>query len=270
MLKQRVLTALVMAPIALFGFFGLSGIPFALFVGAVVVVGAWEWARFSGLESMVSRCAFAGVVAAWLVALYSQPQWGQKIVLYGAVWWFFAAFLVVRYPSSVRYWGGQAGCFLIGMFVLVPAWQALLLLKQAEHGNYLILAVLLCVWTADIGAYFTGRKFGRRKLAPKVSPGKSWEGAIGGCLLCVVVASGVALYFDASVLQLIQVAALTVFVVAASIVGDLTESMFKRQVGLKDSSNLLPGHGGFLDRIDSLTAALPVFASILVLVGWAM
>ena len=222
MLKQRIITALVLLPFALGGFFLLNGTLFALFIGAVVSLGAWEWARLAGFTAQVQRVAYAALVAT----------------------------------------------LLFGLLILLPAWQGLVLFKQWPEANWLILAVMVLVWGADIGAYFAGRRFGKRKLAPQVSPGKSWEGVFGGLLATLLICVGVAIYRDWSFASLLLGLIGTAVVVLISVVGDLTESMFKRQSGVKDSSNLLPGHGGVLDRIDSLTAAIPVFAALLWLAGW--
>ena len=159
---------------------------------------------------------------------------------------------------------------LIGLLILLPAWQGLVLLKQWPLGNYLIVAVMVLVWGADIGAYFSGRAFGKRKLAPQVSPGKSWEGVLGGLLTCLLIALAVGLSRHWGVVELVLALAGTLLLVMVSVVGDLTESMFKREAGIKDSSNLLPGHGGILDRIDSLTAAIPLFAVLLWAIGWGV
>ena len=152
---------------------------------------------------------------------------------------------------------------LIGLLILLPAWQGLVFIKQLPLGNWLIMAVMVLVWGADIGAYFSGKAFGKRKLAPQVSPGKSWEGVYGGLALSLVITAVVGLVRDWTLGQMILGLLGAAIVVFISVVGDLTESMFKRQSGIKDSSNLLPGHGGVLDRIDSLTAAIPVFAVLL-------
>lgn len=130
------------------------------------------------------------------------------------------------------------------------------------------MAVMLLVWGADIGAYFSGKRFGRRKLAVAVSPGKSWEGFYGGLASSLLLTLLAGLYFDWAARDLLLALLGAALVVAISVVGDLTESMFKRQAAIKDSSNLLPGHGGVLDRIDSLTAAVPMFAVLLWLHGW--
>lgn len=268
MLKQRVLTAAVLLPVALIGFFLLDGFPFALFFGAVVSVGAWEWARLAGLLGQVERIGYAVAVGLALLVLWSLPMLAAPVIALGLLWWVAATYFVITYPDSSRLWGGRPGALAIGLLVLIPAWQALVLLKIWPMGNWLIVAVMALVWVADIGAYFSGRRFGRRKLAPAVSPGKSWEGLIGGLLASLVATLGVALWQGWSGLQLSFALVAAALVVLVSVVGDLSESMFKRKAGIKDSSQLLPGHGGVLDRIDSLTAAVPMFCALLWLVGW--
>lgn len=268
MLKQRIITALVLLPFALGGFFLLDGALFALFIGAVVSLGAWEWARLAGFTVQIQRVAFAALVALLLLGLYLFPSLAPWVLLFGVVWWVVATFLVLGYPASSRYWVATPAKLLIGLLILLPAWQGLVLFKQWPQANWLILTVMVLVWGADIGAYFSGRRFGKRKLAPQVSPGKSWEGVFGGLLVTLLICVGVAIYRDWSFANLLFGLVGTAVVVLVSVVGDLTESMFKRQSGIKDSSNLLPGHGGVLDRIDSLTAAIPVFAALLWLAGW--
>lgn len=268
MLKQRIITALVLLPIALGGFFLLDGAAFAWFIGLVVTLGAWEWARLAGLQAQPLRVAYAVAVAVLLAALYMFPLFAPALLVVAVLWWLAATFLVLTYPDSSRYWGAMPGRLLIGLLILLPAWQGLVLLKQWPQANALIIAVMALVWGADIGAYFSGKAFGKRKLAPRVSPGKSWEGVYGGLAasLSITLVVGLQQGWSASGLVLALLGAAVVVLI--SVVGDLTESMFKRQSGIKDSSNLLPGHGGVLDRIDSLTAAIPVFAALLWLAGW--
>lgn len=268
MLKQRIITALVLLPFALGGFFLLDGGLFALFIGAVVSLGAWEWARLAGFAAQSQRLAFAALVAGLLAILYGFPVLAPWVLLCAVLWWVLATFLVVGYPRTSRYWSAAPTRLLIGLLILLPAWQGLVLFKQWPEANLLILAVMVLVWGADIGAYFAGRRFGKRKLAPQVSPGKSWEGVYGGLVATLMMCVVVGVYRDWSVSDLLLALLGTAAVVMISVVGDLTESMFKRQAGIKDSSNLLPGHGGVLDRIDSLTAAIPVFAALLWLSGW--
>lgn len=268
MLKQRIITALILLPIALGGFFLLSGGVFALFIGLVVSLGAWEWARLAGLHGMLARVAYAIVVAALLLVLYLVPALAPWVLGAALLWWLVAIWLVLGYPRSGSFWAGSPAGLLIGLVVLLPAWQALVLLKSWPLANWLILAVMVLVWAADIGAYFAGKAFGRRKLAPSVSPGKSWEGFWGGLAASLLLTLLVGLQQGWQSMGLLFCLVGAAAVVAISVIGDLTESMFKRESGIKDSSNLLPGHGGVLDRIDSLTAALPVFAILLWLAGW--
>lgn len=268
MLKQRIITALLLLPIALGGFFLLDGGLFALFIGAVVTLGAWEWARLAGFAAQGLRVGYAALVAVLLYVLYVTPALVPWVLGAAVLWWVLATLLVLTYPDSSRYWGGLPGKLLIGLLILLPAWQGLVLLKQWPQANLLIIAVMVLVWGADIGAYFSGKAFGKRKLAPSVSPGKSWEGLYGGLLASLLITAAVGLQQGWQAKGFALALAGAALVVLVSVVGDLTESMFKRQSGIKDSSNLLPGHGGVLDRIDSLTAAVPLFAVLLWLAGW--
>lgn len=268
MLKQRIITALVLLPIALGGFFLLDGGAFALFIGLVVSLGAWEWARLAGFGTQPARVGYAALVAALLFGLYQVPALAPWVLAAGILWWVAATLLVLGYPASSRYWGGSVGKLVIGLLILLPAWQGLVLFKQWPLANWLILAVMVLVWAADIGAYFSGKAFGKRKLAPAVSPGKSWEGLIGGLCTSLLITLGVGIFRGWAGGELLAGLLGAALVVLISVVGDLTESMFKRQSGIKDSSNLLPGHGGVLDRIDSLTAAIPMFAALLWIAGW--
>ncbi|WP_053159593.1 phosphatidate cytidylyltransferase [Pseudomonas sp. P1.8] len=267
MLKQRIITALILLPIALCGFFLLEGSGFALFIGLVVTLGAWEWARLAGFTAQPIRVAYAAVVAAILFVLHVLPALAPWVLGASVLWWGVATYLVLTYPRSSEHWASAVCKLVIGLLILLPAWQGLVLIKQESLGNWLIMAVMVLVWGADIGAYFSGRAFGKRKLAPQVSPGKSWEGVYGGLLLSLVITAIVGIARDWSFSQMLMGLFGAAVIVFISVVGDLTESMFKRQSGIKDSSNLLPGHGGVLDRIDSLTAAIPVFAVLLWMAG---
>ena len=263
MLKQRIITALILLPIALCGFFLLEGTGFALFIGLVVTLGAWEWARLAGFAAQSARVGYAALVAVMLFFMHILPGLAPWVLGAAVLWWAVATYLVLTYPGSAAHWSSAACKLVIGLLVLLPAWQGLVQIKQAPLGNWLIMAVMVLVWGADIGAYFSGRKFGKRKLAPKVSPGKSWEGVFGGLLLSLLITAVVGVVRGWSASQMVAALAGAAVIVLISVVGDLTESMFKRQAGIKDSSQLLPGHGGVLDRIDSLTAAIPVFAVLL-------
>lgn len=273
MLKTRIITALILAPIAIGGIFFLPPLGFALFTGAIIAVGAWEWANMSGLTTPVARVVYALMVAAVLYGLLNVPA---VAVLWLALFWWVLSFLLVRnYPDGSERWGGVPARALMGLLVLVPAWVGLNHLRtggfqfgDSANNLLLILYVFCVVWVADIGAYFAGRAFGKAKLAPRVSPGKSWAGVWGGLVAVAIFAIIISVLASASTMQLLLLVVASLITGAVSVLGDLLESMLKRFRGIKDSSQLLPGHGGIMDRIDSLTAAIPVFALMITLMGW--
>ncbi len=268
-LRQRVLTAVVLVPAAVAAILWLPNLGFALVTGAVVLVGGWEWSRLAGWTDSVTRLAYLLGLAVVLLAAALLLQAGGLDVLLalGVAWWLLALGLVVRYQRTGRGLTPSPGLrALAGDLTLVPAWGALVALHgQEAHGPVWVLALAALVWLADIGAFFVGRRWGRRKLAVRVSPGKSWEGVAGGGLAALAGAVAAIVLAREPVDQVPVLIALVVVTVAASVLGDLTESLFKRDAGLKDSGGLLPGHGGVLDRIDSLLAAAPVFVLGL---GW--
>ncbi|GAB2780663.1 phosphatidate cytidylyltransferase [Halomonas shantousis] len=257
MLKQRIITALVLAPLALAGLFGLIEAPFAVFTGVVLLFGAWEWANLAGFAQRLARLGYVlfCMLLMWMAWRSGAVQQAWPLWL-GVLGWLANLYWVVAYPDRQQQWNGRFPRLLIGLWVLLPCWVGFIQLRQ--DGIAWLLFVLMLVWVADIGAYFAGRAFGKRKLAPRVSPGKSWAGVVGG--LCG--AEVLALIFAAwqGLGQLLLLLVITALVALISVLGDLLESMLKRFRGLKDSSRLLPGHGGVLDRIDSLTAAIPLFA----------
>ncbi len=268
MLKQRIITALWLIPLALAGFFLLQGQAFSAFIALVMLLGGWEWARLAGIDKQFGRVGYAVVVLLVFVGLSLSNVPVLYILALALVWWLLATLMVFYYPASSKYWGGMVGKLSMGLLILLPAGIALLWLKNKQQANLLILTVMLMVWSADIGAYFAGRALGKSKLAPQVSPGKSWAGLFGGLLASLLVALACAFALGLSAAQIPLFLLAAGLIVLFSVIGDLTESMFKRSAGIKDSSNLLPGHGGVLDRIDSLTAALPLFALFFLLTGW--
>ncbi|MBT4493233.1 MAG: phosphatidate cytidylyltransferase [Gammaproteobacteria bacterium] len=268
MLRQRIITALIIAPIALACVFLLPPFEFSLFVAAVLIVCGWEWGNLAGLTSFF-RFVYATFVGISIFGVSFLPaDW----VLAGSlIWWLAALVMVVMYPKLDRAWGSKVVVMFIGFLALVPGWVALSQLKLLEHSSYFICLLLFLIWGADIGAYFTGKKLGRHKLAPRVSPGKTWEGFFGGLIVVLVIAALMSTWFGRPQLGSVGGVILLVTTIGigmVSVLGDLTISMFKRHRDIKDSSNLLPGHGGFLDRIDSLLSASPVFALYLLSVDW--
>ena len=269
MLRQRIITAIILAPIVLACVFLLHHFEFSLFVGAVLAVAAWEWANLANLSNL-NRYLYALMVAVAMLAAYFAPV--TPVLLLSSLWWVIAFVLVVNYPKLDELWGSSAVIMIIGVLTLVPGFAALIELKRHVESNYLICLLFFLIWGADIGAYFSGRAFGKRKLAPRVSPGKSWAGFYGGVVTSFVIAVLMSLYLGRPQLATadgVIFLAACMFIAVVSVLGDLTISMFKRHRDIKDSSNLLPGHGGFLDRIDSLLSASPVFALYLGIAVWA-
>ncbi len=257
-----------MAPIAIVGVFFFPPLAFAVFVGAILTVAAWEWANLAQLE-MTWRYGYAAVLALLFAGSYFVPP--GLLLGIALLWWLVALVLVVTYPKTASAWYQKPLVIALGPLVLVPAFMSMLVLKAEAEANFLILLLFFLIWGADIGAYFSGRAFGKAKLAPAVSPGKSWAGVVGGMITAVAIALGMALWAGYPALASAEfgiylLACLAVAVI--SVLGDLAISMFKRERGIKDSSQLLPGHGGVLDRIDSLLAAGPLFAVLLLILGW--
>ncbi|WGI25932.1 phosphatidate cytidylyltransferase [Halomonas alkaliantarctica] len=259
MLKQRIITAAWLAPLVLAGLFGLDGGAFALFTALIVLLATWEWANLAGVTRSAQRAQLVAVMAVlmvvmWLIGAATSiwPLW------LSAAGWLVNLYWVTRYPAAGEQWQATARRLAMGLWVLLPCWVGFNVLR--DIGMVWLLFVLLLVWCADIGAYFVGRNWGKRKLAPHVSPGKSWEGVYGGLAATAILAILFALWLPLGLVGGIALILITAVVTLASVLGDLLESMLKRHRNIKDSSQLLPGHGGVLDRIDSLTAAIPLFA----------
>ena len=264
MLRTRIVTAAVLAAIVLSVLFALPPGAGIGLVAVLFLAGAWEWARFAGCQGVAGRLGYALALAALgALAWYATGTWTawRALMIASVAWWFIAFLWLAFAPDAI----GRLSAALAGVCVLVPAWvglgRLLLLVSPARGGSY-VFFVLLVVWAADIGAYFAGRRFGRLKLAPAVSPNKTWEGLLGGLAGGLLVSFAGAQYFAFERLAFVS---LGLAIVLISVIGDLTESMFKRHAGLKDSGRLLPGHGGVLDRIDSITSSIPLFV---VGLGW--
>ncbi len=264
MLRARVITALVLIAALGFVLFGLGPEVWAWFMALVAGLAGWEWGRFAGFKP-AGQVGY-GVVTALLCLLLGQAVEGRMIpaalVHVPAV-----AFWLLGVPLILRHTPRLGAAFLpLGWLVLLPTCLAAMELRAA--GPWVLLGVMALVWVADIAAYFTGRAFGKTKLAPSISPGKTREGAWGAALGVVIygLAAGAAggVLAGLSPLGILGFVLLLLLLTAVSIEGDLFESLLKRQAGLKDSSQLLPGHGGVLDRIDSLTSTLPLVGLLLV------
>lgn len=290
MLWQRVFTALLLLPVVIGIVFFLPIGLFASVLGAVLLIGAWEWAALVGKPVRTSRILFTVFVAILMIVVqqvsppyvfwpslnwpaYDDVAWFHfnNVPLFvlsaSVVFWLISPVLLWFYPTHAAWW--RSSILLrwgYGVLQLIGVWVALISLRRVGGniepytGAFLIMFVLLLVWAADVGGYVFGRWLGKKKMAPNISPGKTWIGFFGGVGLAMVVGYISKPLFDIQVQSNIGFIALLLLTVVISVVGDLMESVAKRESGLKDSGRLLPGHGGLLDRIDSLIAAAPIFA----------
>ncbi|MAZ77575.1 MAG: phosphatidate cytidylyltransferase [Legionellaceae bacterium] len=257
-MKERILTGLAIAGLGFLLVLYLPT-PFFILLSTIIVLWlAWEWSGLLGLKSLWAKLAYVVLLGFSLLASFHLPIWPVLVV--ATIFWCLALCMVVLYPRATvvwcHHWIARA---VVGLLALVPCWLSVNVIHTATDGPIALVLLILLVSMADSGAYFAGRFWGRTPLMPNVSPKKTWEGAVGGLLsaLVVVVILGLVMHLDFE--QWITMLVLAVVVVSFSIVGDLLESVLKRQAGVKDSGNLLPGHGGLLDRVDSLLAAAPLF-----------
>ncbi len=278
MLKLRIITALVLGPLIIWSVLVFSHRAIAIEMAAILCIGAWEWARLAGINNQIGRITFAllmGLVFAAITLLIHQNHSFQLTGLYlAAVFWLFALIMVIYFnraaivPLDRNSTYAKLGTLIVGMGILAGSFVSIVALHRApEYGAIYILVLLILIWVADSAAYFAGKAFGKNKLALNVSPGKSWEGVIGGMIGTMIAAYLSALYLEIESSLIIKFILIALLAISFSIVGDLTESLFKRRAGIKDSSQILPGHGGIMDRIDSLTAAAPIFVLGLTILG---
>ena len=258
-MTQRIVTALILAPAFIWAIFTLPAPYFSYLLLVFVALGAWEFSRLIKINKPIGRALITLFIVGCALVANNHEDNLYTLLYVSAAWWGLNLFWVLSYPNHTQTWFGSGIIRVMsGVLLLVPMWVALVNL-QSQYGASYFLLLMGLIWGADSGAYFVGRKFGKRKLAPKVSPGKSIEGVFGGV--------GFALIVMLIFLQIQGIASeqyfgyllLTIVVTSVSVLGDLFESLFKRESGMKDSGQILPGHGGVLDRIDSLTAAAPFF-----------
>ncbi len=264
MLKQRLLTAFVLIAGVAYAVLALETRWLAWILGVIAVLGGYEWARLMTLSSPLARTGYAAVIAAvlglcWMQVLHSATL--PAFMALSCLWWL----LALLWLSRPQLGAGHTFTALLlkagaGLFTLVPAWVTLITLHaQPLHGSHRLLFLLSLIWVADSAAYFSGKRWGRAKLAPHISPGKTRAGVYGALLAVSVYALLAADFLGVAAVSRAAFILLCVITALFSVVGDLFESLFKRQSGMKDSGTLIPGHGGVLDRIDSLTAAAPIF-----------
>ena len=262
-LIKRLFTAAILLPIVVFSTLLLDSMLFRIILALVVAIAVWEYCSLINIKQPAPRLLYAFVLALLGFILVSMDSWLMPLIIVSSVWWLLNTYWVSCYPKFTNLWHGGHGVRLLnGLFTFVPMFVALAALQK--NNSELVLLLLVLIWSADSGAYFAGKALGANKLCPRVSPGKTIEGMIGG-----TVASIAAMLFylelfiePISTEQYLVYVALSVVVSIVSVIGDLFESLHKRLANVKDSGALLPGHGGLFDRIDSLTSAAPVFCLV--------
>jgi len=280
MLKQRIITAISLLIGLTATTTQLSLFNFTLFISLVVVLASWEWGGFIGLKESSAKLTYSLTIAAMIIGLYfildistrdSSIDFVRASILLGLglLFWMLMVFVLAGYPENKSAWNNESKIACMGMLVLIPSWVGLVVLKSLEEAGLLVLALVILVAAVDIGAYFAGVNFGSRKLAPNLSPKKTWEGVWGGFALCAVISVAMiwaanSYFLDLTSAQMVVLFFLAPLTTFFSVIGDLLESMLKRNQNIKDSGRLLPGHGGILDRIDSLVATAPPFVLLLV------
>lgn len=270
--RTRVIAALVMAPFAIGAILLLPTSWLVMLAALVFLVGLWEWFKLAEIDDTLQRTVLLTANLLLMVLLVWASRGSTDLVplrlmaLVGAGWWLLALLWLrfFHFASDHETWA-RVFKLAAGTLAVVPAWCALGLIHSSQpNGHIWLFVALAIVWAADSGAYFAGRHFGGRwfagrKLAPRISPNKTLEGLLGGLAAGMLVAAVGALLAGASMAQLPGVLLVAIFTVLFSVVGDLFESLLKRHVGAKDSGDVIPGHGGVLDRIDGVLAALPIF-----------
>ncbi len=262
-LRARVLTAGLLAPLVMLGVLLLPTLWLALLMALFVTMAAWEWSGLAGCDAQAARAGFVALAlicltALWLAAAY---EFDLFILAVAALWWLVLSVrlgLIKRIDQPSRM---EPALLLLGLLVLVSPWLALVLLHRLPvDGPLVALSLLMLIWIADTAAYFGGRRFGRVKLSALLSPGKTRAGVYAGIAAAGLWGALVAVLLGLTPMKTLLLILICVLAAVMSVVGDLFESLLKRRRGIKDAGSLLPGHGGMLDRIDSLTAAAPIFA----------
>ncbi len=267
MLKKRVITAAILIPLVLAAILYLDERWFAVASGVFFILGCWEWATLTAMQSLLKKIVYM-VVAGGIMGL---SRWVPYIWIYvvALLWWMWAIFIVCRFPKDTAKWTKFSWFApLVGLLVLIPCWVAINKIRILEHGVAQLIVLFVIVWGADSGAYFAGKKWGSTPLAPAVSPGKTVEGFLGGFLCALLLVGLMCLWKKTFIFEIPFYLILVCMAIVISVFGDLFESVVKRVYGVKDSGNMLPGHGGILDRIDALTAAAPLFGLGLWLLGY--
>jgi phosphatidate cytidylyltransferase len=270
MLRLRIITALCLVAVFVPALFVMPPMLFSVVTIPLVLAAGWEWSRLVKITSLAARLGYLALVALTLaVAAYwlglpdaFDDERAQQLLLVAVGVWAVIFLWIQGYPSSAILWSTQPVLGLLGLVLLGFTWVAIVTIMNHESGQWLLLLAIVIIALADVGGFFAGKYFGKHKLAPIVSPGKTWEGFFGGLVLQAVLVGSLVWFFSEE-MSLLSLSLLVFPVGLYSVLGDLFESMIKRHSGVKDSGHLLPGHGGVLDRIDGIMAALPMFGLIL-------
>lgn len=281
-LKQRVITAVLLLIALIAATTQLPSFYFSIFIASIILLAAWEWAGLVSPEQAFAKYPYLLSIATMLLGCFFlleiTPDASRIdgvragiVLLLGLLFWILSLILLKGYPDNCALWNEESKIALMGVLVLIPTFVGIVVLKYLLPSGYLVLALVILVAAVDVGAYFVGVNFGSRKLAANLSPKKSWEGVWGGTALCLIVAMAFiwAMHTYLNPLTLLEIGLLMLLSVGVtffSVVGDLIESMLKRNCGVKDSGAILPGHGGVLDRVDGLVAATPLFVLVMMLI----
>jgi phosphatidate cytidylyltransferase len=270
-MKQRVVTALLLAPLAIALILFLPTPAFALVIAGLCLLALWEWTRLSGLRDRRVRGVLLAIAVGGFYALWENRDAVASVIaiVAGCAWWVIALVWLRHFSFAAAPTRENALLKLAaGALCVFPAWIALMRIHATPaHGNWWALYALLLGWSADTFAYLAGMRWGRRKLAPAISPGKTWAGVYGGLAATAAVAAIGGWLLGVRSVELFGLVVLAMLCVCFSVVGDLFESLIKRHAGVKDSGALFPGHGGVFDRLDGLFALLPLFALGKLLLG---
>ncbi|URJ23531.1 phosphatidate cytidylyltransferase [Blochmannia endosymbiont of Camponotus sp. C-003] len=279
MFKTRLISASILIPITICMIFLLPIIQFLIVVSIICLISAWEWGKMMRFSDCIHRmwiCVIFGLLL--IVTTQSFLYFNNWYIFWyifssiSIAWWILAFLLILSYPDSAIFWKkSNILRFLFGILTILPFFWGILTLRQFHHiddriiGTWCLLYVVILIWINDVSAYIIGKTLGKRRLLQTVSPKKTWEGFIGGILISTGISWLFSKYMPIKIINPSLIFIYSIITIIASIIGDLTESMFKRASGIKDSGNLIPGHGGMLDRIDSLVAAVPIFVYLILL-----
>ena len=273
MLKQRVLTALLLLPLAMAAIFALPAQWFPVLLALILLGGSWEYRRLSGLSGQASGYLLMLIQTVILALAYRyRGQWDNDILMLMSIscaaWLLMFVRLLLYRPDTCPDRSYRAVSFFTAILSISTGWFAISWIRLQPEGSWLILLLLLIVWAADTGAYFAGKTFGKKKLAAHISPGKTQAGLLGGLIAAPLLALLATNLMPVPHVEAVSLILLSLVTALVSVAGDLMISLHKRISGLKDSGNLLPGHGGILDRLDSLLAAAPFYALGLLITGF--